>query len=77
MVYLAMHRAGLSLTQLELTTLALASLNEITFILWWDKPLDVRAPVRVYMNRKLTDTERDVRRVSDLFSTISKFPVYF
>jgi len=54
---------GLSLTQLELTTLALASLNGITFILWWDKPLGVRAPVRVYMSRKLTDAERDTERV--------------
>jgi len=63
---------GLSLTQLELTTLALASLNGITFILWWDKPLGVRAPVRVYMNRKLTDAERDKgRAVSDLFSVCS------
>ena len=50
---------GLSLTQLELTTLALASLNGMTFILWWDKPLVVRAPVRVYMRRKLTDAKRD------------------
>ncbi len=45
---------GVSLTQLELTTFALASLNGITFMLWWEKPLGVEVPVRVYMNRKLT-----------------------
>jgi len=59
---------GLGLTQLELTTVALASLNGITFILWWYKPLGVEAPVRVYMTRKLTDVERATEGVSDLFS---------
>ena len=57
----------LNITQLELTTLAMASLNGITFILWWDKPLGVQTVVRVYMKRKLTDAERNVRRVSDFF----------
>jgi len=60
---------GLSLTQLELTTLALASLSGITSILWWDKPLGVEVPVRVYINRPLKDAERALEkgRVSDLF----------
>ena len=56
---------GLNLTQLELTTLALASLNGITFILWWDKPLGAQAVVRVHLKRKLTDEERNVAGVSD------------
>jgi len=55
---------GLNLTHLELTTLALASLNGITFALWWDKPLGAQAIVRVYMNRKLTDSERVPQKVS-------------
>ena len=63
---IARHIQGLSLTQLELTTVALASLNGITFFLWWDKPLDVQDPVRVYTNRNLTDVEKDVAgEVSD------------
>ena len=63
---IARHIQGLSLTQLELTTVALASLNGITFFLWWDKPLGVQDPVRLYMNRNLTDLERDVAgEVSD------------
>jgi len=61
---IARYVQGLSITQLELTTLALASLNGITFILWFDKPLGVQAPVRVYMKRKLTDAERDAPGVS-------------
>ena len=60
----------LSLTQLELTTLALASLNAITFILWWHKPLRAQAIVRVPMERNLKDEER-APGVSDLFSVAS------
>ena len=62
---IARRAQGLGLTQLELTTLALASLNGITFILWWHKPLGVEAPVRVYMTRKLKDVERATEGVSD------------
>ena len=35
----------LALTELELTTLALAVLNFVMYFLWWDKPFDVRCPV--------------------------------
>ena len=61
---------GLDLTQLELTTLALASLNGVTFALWWDKPLGAKSAVRVYLKRKLTDAERGV---SDMSSVVSIF----
>ena len=64
---IARHIQVLDITQLELTTLALASLNGITFILWWHKPLGVQTVVPVYLNRKLTDAERNVRGVSDFF----------
>jgi len=55
---------GLALTQLELTTLALASLNAITFVFWWNKPLGAQALVRVPMKRRLTDAERNLGGVS-------------
>jgi len=58
---------GLDLTQLELTTLALASLNGITFALWWAKPLGAQAIVRVYMKRKMTESERVPVKVSSTF----------
>ena len=64
---IARHIQVLNITQLELTTLAMASLNGITFILWWDKPLGVQTVVRVYLKRKLTDAERNVDGVSDFF----------
>ena len=40
---------GLALTGVELVTLAMASLNAITFGSWWSKPLSVREPVNVYV----------------------------
>ena len=39
---------GLALTELELVTLALASLTGLMYYFWWDKPLGVMEPIRVY-----------------------------
>ena len=64
---IARHVQGLDLTQLELTTLAMASLNGITCILWWQKPLGARGIMDVYLTRQLTDVERNVADVSFLF----------
>lgn len=36
---------GLAITKLELTTAALAGLNSVMYVFWWDKPCDVRFPV--------------------------------
>ena len=38
----------LALSELELVTLSLASLNAITYVFWWHKPLGVQDPVRIY-----------------------------
>lgn len=37
----------LPLTELEVITLAFAFLNIVIHIIWWNKPLDVRFPVRI------------------------------
>jgi hypothetical protein len=37
----------LPLTELELVTLAFATLNFVTYWLWWDKPLNVQCPMPV------------------------------
>ena len=37
----------LDLALVELLTLSLAALNGMMYFLWWNKPLDVRCPVRV------------------------------
>ena len=39
----------LDLTLVELLTLSLAVLNGLMYFLWWNKSLDVRCPVRVYV----------------------------
>ena len=39
----------LDLTLVELLTLSLAVINGVMYYLWWQKPLDVRCPVRVYL----------------------------
>jgi hypothetical protein len=40
----------LSLTELEIVTLAYAMMNCFIYIFWWDKPRDVGCPIRVYDN---------------------------
>ena len=51
---------GLNLTELELVTLALASLNAVMYFFWWDKPLDVEVPIKVYVSFKLDDVAKHV-----------------
>ncbi|KAJ2998402.1 hypothetical protein NUW58_g327 [Xylaria curta] len=44
---------GLQITPYELTTVALLVCSFTTLILWWDKPLDVRAPTSIYLNESM------------------------
>jgi len=46
---IARGQQQLALTELELVTLALASLNAVTFAIWWHKPLGVQKPVKIYL----------------------------
>jgi len=46
---IARGKQGLALTELELVTLALASLNGVMYYFWWDKPLGVNEPIKVYL----------------------------
>jgi len=68
---IARGQQQLALTELELVTLALASLNVATFAIWWHKPLGVQEPVRIYLPvgteaRKVEDVGSVVDRNSDL-----------
>jgi hypothetical protein len=45
----------LDLTLVELLTLSLAVLNGLMYFLWWNKSLDVRTPIRVYLLDKPTE----------------------
>ncbi|PPQ78715.1 hypothetical protein CVT25_010718 [Psilocybe cyanescens] len=40
---------GLSLTELEIVTMAFASMNAVMYFLWWHKPLDVQCRIWVYL----------------------------
>jgi len=51
---------GLNLTELELVTLALASLNAVMYFFWWDKPLDVEVPIKIYLSFRLDDVAKHV-----------------
>ena len=55
---------GLAITELELVTLALASLNGITYFFWWDKPLGVREPVTLYFRGMLPVERNEDEQVS-------------
>ena len=46
---LARRAQHLELTLVELLTLSLAVLNGVMYFLWWNKPMDVRCPIRVYL----------------------------
>lgn len=43
---------GIALTELEVVTLALASLNGGMYYFWWDKPLGVKEPIKLYRKGK-------------------------
>ena len=63
---IARGQQRLALTELELVTLALASLNAVTFAIWWHKPLGVQDPVQIYfkMEKEKVGQVDEVRRVS-------------
>ena len=62
---IARGQQRLALTELELVTLALASLNAVTFAIWWHKPLGVQEPVKIYLKvkREKIRTVHNIRRV--------------
>ncbi len=64
----------LALTELELLTLALASLNAITYAFWWHKPLGVQEPVRVYFETEVK-TEAHPLEASDASPEITAYDI--
>jgi len=52
---IARGQQKLTLTELELVTLALASLNAITYMFWWHKPLGVQVPIRIYFGTEAVE----------------------
>src|SRR5258708_9213372 len=52
---IARGQQKLTLTELELVTLALASLNVITYAFWWHKPLGVKVPIGIYFETEVVE----------------------
>jgi hypothetical protein len=46
---IARGAAHLAITELEIMTVAFAVLNLITYVFWWNKPLNVACPVRIVL----------------------------
>ena len=54
---------GLVLTELEVVTVAFASLTGVIYYLWWDKPLDVRCSTPVHLlEGSLGNIEGDIKK---------------
>jgi len=47
----------LPVTELELVTVAFATLNFATYIFWWNKPLNVQQPFRVLLKKPIVDRQ--------------------
>lgn len=45
------------ITELELVTLAFVSLNLVTYVLWWNKPLNVQCAIPVVLKRTIGDED--------------------
>jgi len=54
----------LALTELELVTLALASLNVVTLATWWHKPLGVQQSIKIYSKIEIRNVENACQQVS-------------
>ena len=50
----------LRVTHLEIVTLAYAAMNFVTYIFWWNKPLNVNRPVRVFRKPGPNETQSQV-----------------
>jgi len=71
---------GLPITELELVTVAFATLNFVIYLLWWHKPQHVQRGVRVYKQRITEqpiddgDVEADVGFWAALRQALSEVP---
>jgi len=67
----------LTLTELELVTLALASLNAITYVFWWHKPLGIQVPIRIYFETEAVEKVDDENTDAEPGITVSYILLQF
>ena len=53
----------LPVTHLEIVTLAYAAMNFVIYIFWWNKPLNVNQPVRVFKKSESRETQPPVNEL--------------
>ena len=51
----------LPVTHLEIVTLAYAAMNFVIYVFWWNKPLNVNRPIRVFRKSGSRETQFQVR----------------
>jgi len=61
----------LEVTELEVTTLAFAVLTGVIYYMWWNKPVDVRCSVPVYLLKDDDKEKVDSRDVPSAFSPVA------
>ena len=59
----------LPVTHLEIVTLAYAAMNFVIYVFWWNKPLNVNRPVRVF---RKTDVEESISEGRRLASGVNR-----
>ena len=54
----------LPVTHLEIVTLAYAAMNFVIYVFWWNKPLNVDRPVRVFLKSDVEESISEGRRLT-------------
>ena len=73
---IARRAQHLDLTLIELLTLSLAVINGVMYFLWWNKPMDVRCPIRVYLLDK-SYTPKTSNKTESYMDSFGEFRVYY
>ena len=73
---IARRSQHIDLTLVELLTLSLSVLNGLMYFLWWNKPLDVRCPVRVYLLDNSYMPNMSHPKTDSAMDLFSEFQVY-
>ena len=70
---IARRAQHLDLTLVELSTLSLAVLNGLMYYLWWNKSLDVRCPIPVYLlDKPIEPIENKSNKPNELSEPIDR-----
>ena len=62
----------LPVTHLEIVTLAYAAMNFVIYIFWWNKPLNVNQPVRIFKKSRSRETQPPVNELIPEIRSIRK-----